>query len=112
MLIDVEKRNVLILASTQALFQTASVMVITLSGIVGWMLATDKSLATLPIAMMMVAAAVTMIPASLLMQRYGRKAGFLLGATLCSATSCSAQQPTKSKIAAPRVARGRESTPC
>jgi len=80
--IDVEKRNVLILASTQALFQTVSVMVITLSGIVGWMLATDKSLATLPIALMMVAAAVTMIPASLLMQRYGRKAGFLLGATL------------------------------
>lgn len=82
MTFDLEKRNVLILASTQALFQTASVMVITLSGIVGWMLATDKSLATLPIAMMMVAAAVTMIPASLFMQRYSRKTGFLLGATL------------------------------
>ena len=82
MIFDLEKRNVLILASTQALFQTASVMVITLSGIVGWMLATDKSLATLPIAMMMVAAAATMIPASLFMQRYSRKTGFLLGATL------------------------------
>ena len=82
MKIDVEQRNVLILASTQALFQTVSVMVITLSGIVGWMLAADKSLATLPIALMMVVAAVTMIPASLFMQRYGRKAGFLLGAIL------------------------------
>lgn len=82
MMIDVEKRNVLILASAQALFQTVSVMVITLSGIVGWMLAADKSLATLPIAMMMVAAAVTMIPASLFMQRYGRRTGFMLGATL------------------------------
>ena len=81
-MINIEKRNVLILASTQALFQTVSVMVITLSGIVGWMLATDKSMATLPIALMMVAAAVTMIPASLFMQRYGRKAGFLLGAIL------------------------------
>jgi MFS family permease len=80
MKIDIEKRNVLILAGTQALFQTVSVMVITLSGVVGWMLAVDKSLATLPIAMMMVAAAVTMIPASLFMERYGRKAGFLLGA--------------------------------
>jgi MFS family permease len=79
---NVEKRNVLILAATQALFQTVSVMVITLSGIVGWMLAADKSLATLPIALMMVAAAVMMIPASLFMQRYGRKAGFLLGAAL------------------------------
>jgi MFS family permease len=82
LLIDVEKRNVLILAGTQALFQTVSVMVITISGVVGWMLAADKSLATLPIAMMMVAVAVTMIPASLFMQRYGRKAGFILGATL------------------------------
>ena len=56
-MINVEKRNVLILAGTQALFQTVSVVVITISGIVGWMLATDKSLATLPIAMMMGAVA-------------------------------------------------------
>jgi len=82
MKLDVEKRNVLILSATQALFQTVSVMVMILSGVVGWMLAEDKSLATLPIAMMMVAAAVTMIPASFFMQRYGRKAGFVLGATL------------------------------
>ena len=72
-----EKRNVFLLAGTQALFQTASVMVMTISGLVGLKLATDKSLATLPIAMMMVAAAATMIPASMLMQRFGRKAGFL-----------------------------------
>ncbi len=82
MKLDVEKRNVLILSAAQALFQTVSVMVITLSGIVGWMMAEDKSLATLPIAMMMVAVALTMIPASLFMQRYGRKAGFVLGAML------------------------------
>lgn len=81
-----EMRNVLLLASAQALFQTASVMVMTLSGLVGLQLATDKSLATLPIAMMMVAAAATMIPASMLMQRLGRKAGFLLGTVLgCAA---------------------------
>lgn len=81
-----EKRNVLLLASTQALFQTASVMVMTLSGLVGLELATNKSFATLPIAMMMVAAAATMIPASMLMQRFGRKAGFLLGTALgCAA---------------------------
>lgn len=74
-----ETRNVLLLASTQALFQTVSVMVMTLSGLVGLQLATDKSLATLPIAMMMVSAAATMIPASMFMQRFGRKTGFLLG---------------------------------
>lgn len=84
--ISSEKRNVLLLASAQALFQTASVMVMTLSGLVGLELATDKRLATLPIALMMVAAAATMIPASMLMQRYGRKVGFLLGTALgCAA---------------------------
>jgi MFS family permease len=74
-----EKRTVLILAGAQALFQTASVLVMTLSGLVGLQMATVKSLATLPIAMMMVAAAAMMIPASMLMQRYGRKSGFMLG---------------------------------
>lgn len=81
-LISPEKRNVLLLAALQALFQTASVMILLLSGLEGLRLATDKSLATLPIAMMMVAAAATMIPASLLMQRYGRKTGFALGCAL------------------------------
>lgn len=74
-----EKRNVFLLAASQALFQTSSVLVITLSGLVGQQLASDKGLATLPIAMMMVTAAAIMIPASMMMQRYGRRAGFLLG---------------------------------
>lgn len=82
MLIDVEKRNVLLLAGAQALFQTASVMVITMAAVLGWKLSADKSMATLPVAMMMVAVALTMIPASLFMQRFGRKAGFVLGASL------------------------------
>lgn len=82
MIIDVEKRNVFLLSGTQALFQTVSVMVITASGYVGWVLAPDRALATLPIAMMMVAVALTMIPASLFMERFGRKAGFMLGSAL------------------------------
>lgn len=77
-----EKRTVLLLSAAQALFQTSSVIVVTLSGLAGQTLAVDKSLATLPMAMLMVAAAALMIPASLLMQRFGRKAGFLLGALL------------------------------
>jgi MFS family permease len=77
-----EKKNVLVLASMQALFQTASVMVMTISGLVGQLLAPDKRLATLPIALMVVAAASTMIPASLFMQKFGRKPGFILGICL------------------------------
>lgn len=81
-----EKRSVLRLAAAQALFQTASVMVVTFSGLVGLQLATDKRLATLPIALMMVAAAAVMVPASMLMQRFGRRAGFVLGSALgCAA---------------------------
>lgn len=74
-----QKRNVLLLAASQAFAQTASVLVMTLSGLVGLSLAANKNLSTLPVAMMMVASTATMIPASLFMQRYGRKRGFLLG---------------------------------
>lgn len=74
-----QRRNVLLLAAAQALFQTTSVLVVTVSGIVGRFLAPNPGWATLPIAMMVVGAAVTMIPASMLMQRLGRKMGFLVG---------------------------------
>jgi predicted MFS family arabinose efflux permease len=74
-----ERRNVLLLAGAQALFQTASVLTVTVAGIIGQSMASDKRYATLPVAMMMVGAALTMIPASMLMQRAGRRAGFMLG---------------------------------
>jgi MFS family permease len=82
MSLTLEKRNVLLLACAQALFQTSSVLTVTISGIVGHSLAPHAGLATLPIAMMVVGGAVTMIPASLLMQRFGRKPGFLVGIAL------------------------------
>lgn len=81
-LVRQETRNVLLLTLAQALFQTASIMLVTLSGLIGLMLAPDKSLATLPVAAMVVTAAATMIPASLWMQRWGRRHGFLAGAAL------------------------------
>jgi MFS family permease len=82
MLASTEQKNVLRLAVAQALFQTFSVMMITVSGLLGQSLATDKQLATLPIAMSMLTAAALMIPASLYMQRRGRRAGFLCGTGL------------------------------
>jgi MFS family permease len=77
-----EKRNVFFLSGAQALFQTTSVMVMTISGLIGQSLAANKALATLPIAMMTLMVAMTMIPASMFMQRHGRKAGFLLGTSI------------------------------
>ena len=77
-----DKRPVGVLAAAQALFQTCSVLMATLSGLVGLHLASDKGMATLPIAVMVLAAASMMIPASMLMQRLGRRPGFLIGAAL------------------------------
>lgn len=74
-----EKRNVFILAACQALFQTASVLIMTLSGLVGQRLAVDPALATVPIAASVAGTAIAMIPASLFMGRFGRRPGFMLG---------------------------------
>jgi MFS family permease len=82
MALSTERSNVLRLAAAQALFQTFSVMMITISGLIGQSMAPDKQLATLPLAMAMLTAAAMMIPASLYMQRRGRRAGFLLGTGL------------------------------
>ncbi|KAA0992209.1 MFS transporter [Dyadobacter aurulentus] len=71
--------NVLPLVGGQALFQTAGILVTTLAGLVGFNLAPDKSLATLPLAVISVGTAVTLIPAAAFMKRYGRKKGFTLG---------------------------------
>lgn len=80
-----EKTTVLLLASAQALFQTASVMVMTISALVGFTLAPNKALATLPVALMTLSTAAMMIPAALMMRRFGRKAGFMTGTLLGSA---------------------------
>lgn len=55
--------NGILLFTSQALFQTASILVMTLSGMAVLELATDRSLATLPIAMISVGTAAMMIPA-------------------------------------------------
>lgn len=80
-----ERRNVLILAACQALFQTASVLIMTLSGLVGQRLAGDPAFATLPIAASVAGTAIAMIPASLFMGRFGRRPGFLLGTLIGAA---------------------------
>ncbi len=75
------QRNVLILASAQGLAVTGTIMVTTASALVGHYLAEDKSLATLPIALQFTATMAVTIPASLLMARIGRRAGFIIGAS-------------------------------
>jgi hypothetical protein len=75
-------RQVFLLATAQALFQTASVMVMTVGGLAGGNVASRPELATMPIAAMFLGTAVTTFPASIWMTRVGRRAGFVLGALL------------------------------
>ncbi|KUG10636.1 MULTISPECIES: MFS transporter [Elizabethkingia] len=71
--------NVYLLFTSQALFQTASILVITLSGVVGLQMAPDKNLATLPLAMITVGTAGMMIPASLIIKKLGQRNAFMIG---------------------------------
>jgi len=68
-----------VLAAAQSLGQTATPILVLLGGIVGARIAPDPSWATLPLAIMIIGVACATIPASLLMSRIGRKAGFLIG---------------------------------
>ena len=74
------KRDVRILFSCQALMNASVVGQVAMGGLVGYSLATDKSLATLPLALQMVATMAASIPAGIIFSRLGRRAGFLMGA--------------------------------
>lgn len=55
---------------------------VAISALTGYALATDKSLATLPLAAQFIATMLTSIPAALLMERFGRKKGFMAATSL------------------------------
>ena len=75
-----QKKNVTVLAALQALLMTNNSTAIALNGLAGYALASNKSLATLPVTGWVVGASLTTFFASLLMKRIGRKGGFTLGA--------------------------------
>jgi MFS family permease len=77
-----DRRVVLTLVVCQALFQTGGVLMATVGGLAGLQLAPDPALATLPIAMVPLGAACATIPASLIMNRIGRRRGFVTGALI------------------------------
>jgi MFS family permease len=75
-------RQVLLLATAQALFQTVAVAVMAIGGLAGAAIAPSPQLATLPIAAMFLGTAVATVPAATWMARVGRRPGFMLGAAL------------------------------
>jgi MFS family permease len=89
--LEKQYRNVLVLSGCQATLQTTGVTMIAITGLAGFALASDKSLATIPLTCYVLGSAATTIPASLLMKSIGRRAGFqtgtlvgILGAMVCS----------------------------
>lgn len=71
-------RNIIILTSCQLISATGAITMVTLGGIIGSKLSSDPALATLPISVMVLCMAATTIPATMLMQRIGRRRGFSL----------------------------------
>jgi len=76
------KRNVAILAICQALMMSGNSLLVTATALVGLQIAPQPQWATIPFALMFVGVIITTYPASMMMQKVGRKAGFTLGAVL------------------------------
>lgn len=74
------RRQIGLLVTAQALLYVNNVTQIAINGLAGLALAPSPLWATLPITTYIIGSALTTVPASLFMGRYGRRAGFMLGA--------------------------------
>jgi len=74
------KKNVLVLVMAQAVLGSQMPMIFTIGGLAGQSLASNVCFATLPISLIVLGSMLTATPMSAVMQRYGRRAGFWLGA--------------------------------
>ncbi len=74
------RRNVAVLVAAQGLLGAQMPVIFILGGLAGQMLAENKCLATLPISLIVFGSMLTAPWLSALMQRFGRRPGFMLGA--------------------------------
>ena len=74
------KRNVFILVMAQAILGAQMPMIFTIGGLAGQSLASNPCFATLPISLIVLGSMLAATPVSAIMQKYGRRAGFWLGA--------------------------------
>ncbi len=73
------RRQISLLVLCQALLYVNNVTLIAVNGLAGLALAPTPLLATLPITTYIIGSALTTLPASLAMGRFGRRAGFMFG---------------------------------
>ncbi|MEH6645619.1 MFS transporter [Sulfitobacter sp.] len=74
------RRNVTILVMAQAILGSQMPMIFLVGGLAGQSLASNICFATLPISMIVLGSMLSATPVSAIMQRYGRRVGFFLGA--------------------------------
>lgn len=84
------KRNVFLLSFCQAMMMTGNSLIVATAALVGYLLAEDKSLATIPLALQFLSTMLTSVPASFLMKRLGRRRGFMIGIALGAAGAATA----------------------
>jgi MFS family permease len=77
--LELEKRNTLILSVAQGLSITTTSINMINTGLVGAILASNPSYSTIPLSLQFLTIALTLIPVSLLMGKFGRRSMFLLG---------------------------------
>jgi hypothetical protein len=73
------RRNVAVLVAAQAILGAQMPMIFTIGGLAGQSLAPNPCWATLPISMIVLGSMLSATPLSALMQRFGRRAGFVVG---------------------------------
>ena len=74
------RRNVTVLVAAQAILGAQMPMIFTIGGLAGQTLASNVCFATLPISLIVLGSMLSATPLSTFMQRFGRKAGFFVGA--------------------------------
>ena len=74
------KRNVAVLVAAQAVLGAQMPLIFTVGGLAGLMIAPSPALATIPISLIVFGSMTTAPWLSALMQRYGRRLGFVVGA--------------------------------
>lgn len=79
------RRDVALLSACWALATTGNVLLVSVSVLSGYLLAEDKAFAALPVAFQWLGTAAATAPASFLMARIGRRAGFAVGVAIGSA---------------------------
>ncbi|HBV54525.1 MAG TPA: MFS transporter [Rhodobacteraceae bacterium] len=74
------KRNVAVLVAAQAILGSQMPMIFTIAGLAGQTLSPNPCLATLPISLIVLGSMLAATPVSSIMQKYGRRTGFMIGA--------------------------------